>query len=349
MWAPSVTSQKSFRKTGCKSYIRTMMQSGDMSEYDRTRVYIDSDFTETGSFTALGNLYFVHRSLDNVWEFDFREKKFLAVRDTQVCLGSLEEASTLEKERFAPDFWLDFKWTRKGYMRTRWKIQNRAFDLLNVHLFHDASNLIACDSSPSVYAGNRKKALHYVLERLNDHRFPLLPFFLFGDFNFRLDARNLIQSLCSGGTLQTVRRDSDGRVKKIICKERNSHKVLLLIEMGLFECLNQATFREDYAEGLLPYDKEPLPFLDVLSEQPIVFPPSYPYSEDCRNPTKYEHTRCPAWCDRVLMSHSAKCCFQEEKKNESSPPAIVYGTLGDNVCMGDHKPVFLFFRMKSLD
>lgn len=41
----------------------------------------------------------------------------------------------------------------------------RALDLVNVHLFHDASNLIACNSSPSVYSKNRKTALRYVISR----------------------------------------------------------------------------------------------------------------------------------------------------------------------------------------
>lgn len=40
-----------------------------------------------------------------------------------------------------------------------------AFDLVNIHLFHDASNLVAWETSPSVYAGIRHKALGYVLDR----------------------------------------------------------------------------------------------------------------------------------------------------------------------------------------
>ena len=42
---------------------------------------------------------------------------------------------------------------------------NRGLDLVNVHLFHDASNLIACNSSPSVYSDNRRTALRYVIDR----------------------------------------------------------------------------------------------------------------------------------------------------------------------------------------
>lgn len=41
----------------------------------------------------------------------------------------------------------------------------RTFDLVNIHLFHDASNLVAWEKSPSIYSGTRQKALGYVLDR----------------------------------------------------------------------------------------------------------------------------------------------------------------------------------------
>lgn len=33
---------------------------------------------------------------------------------------------------------------------------------------------------------------------------------------------------------------------------------------------------------------------------------SYPYSEDSSQGKQYMNTRCPSWCDRILMSSSAK-------------------------------------------
>lgn len=44
-------------------------------------------------------------------------------------------------------------------------VPHRGLDLVNVHLFHDASNLIACESSPSIYSANRQNALRYVINR----------------------------------------------------------------------------------------------------------------------------------------------------------------------------------------
>ena len=35
------------------------------------------------------------------------------------------------------------EWTRKGYCQTRWLIDSHEIDLVNMHLFHDASNIVA--------------------------------------------------------------------------------------------------------------------------------------------------------------------------------------------------------------
>lgn len=79
------------------------------------------------------------------------------------------------------------KWSRKGFMRTRWNLNGTKFDLVNIHLFHDASNLIALKESPSPYCMNRQNALKYTLDRFINDEFEKLPCFLFGDLNFRYD------------------------------------------------------------------------------------------------------------------------------------------------------------------
>jgi len=57
------------------------------------------------------------------------------------------------------------KWSRKGFMRTRWEINGTVIDLVNIHLFHDASNLAACENFPSVYCKTRRRALVHTIER----------------------------------------------------------------------------------------------------------------------------------------------------------------------------------------
>lgn len=330
-----------------ENFFRNIESSEQMKDFDRVCIYVDNQFQTEESFTALGSMYFIHKTLKNIYQYDFKVKDFKAVSGQNKHVGTLDGVTTVEKEKFPKNFWPDFKWSRKGFMRTRWILHNQGLDLVNVHLFHDASNLIACNSSPSIYSANRKNALRYVINRISDSRFTPLPFLLFGDFNFRLDTQSLVQYLSNAADVQTVKKDSSNEVEKIICEEKdNDHKVLLHIEEKLFAYLHQAVFREDNGRALLKYDKEVAAFHDVIREEDIVFPPSYPYSEEYTKPTQYMNTRCPAWCDRILMSHTAHEVIHRGDDGEKS---TVYNTVGPNVCMGDHKPVFLFFALKTND
>ncbi|KAJ3603981.1 hypothetical protein NHX12_028722 [Muraenolepis orangiensis] len=309
-----------FQEVGGKDYM-SIESSQEMKEYNRSCVYVDNQFKAEDRFTALGSMYFIHSTLKDVYQYDFTEK-------------------------FPKNFWPDFKWSRKGFMRTRWNIHNQGLDLVNVHLFHDASNLIACTASPSVYSQNRRKALGYVMDRMLVTLDSPLPFFLFGDFNFRLDTLCLVEHLSTATDVHTVNKEDSNEVEKITWEEKdNDHKVVLHIEAKQFDYLHQAIFREDNGQALLKYDKEVAAFHDVVREEEILFPPSYPYSEDYTEPTQYMSTRCPAWCDRVLMSPSAHMFLHRSGNNEDS--GVIYDTLGSNVCMGDHKPVFLFFALKT--
>ncbi|XP_037634290.1 inositol polyphosphate-5-phosphatase A [Sebastes umbrosus] len=330
-----------------ENFFRSIESSEEMKDFDRVCIYVDNQFQAEDSFTALGSIYFIHKTLKNIYQYDFNVKDFKAVSGQNKHVGSMDGVTTVEKEKFPKNFWPDFKWSRKGFMRTRWIIHNQGLDLVNVHLFHDASNLIACNSSPSIYTANRKNALRYVVNRISDSRYTPLPFLLFGDFNFRLDTLSLVQHLSNSADVQTVKKDSSNEVEKIICEEKdNDHQVLLHIEEKLFAYLHQAVFREDNGKALLKYDKEVAAFHDVIGEEDIKFPPSYPYSEEYTKPTQYMNTRCPAWCDRILMAHTAQEFIHRGDDGEKS---VVYNTVGPNVCMGDHKPVFLFFSLKTND
>ncbi|XP_035986127.1 inositol polyphosphate-5-phosphatase A [Fundulus heteroclitus] len=259
-------------------------------------------------------------------------------------------------------------------MRT--KELKREFDLVNIHLFHDVSNVEAWKQSPSPYCENRRKALNFVLERVTDQRhekvpyfffgdfnfsflrkllglnFALglfcrvtdqrhekVPYFFFGDFNFRLDSRQLFENLIPGAVPESL--ESQG--ERIIFRETgNDRKILLQVEKKLFNYDDQKVFLENNGSAVLEFDKEALHFEDRLCERDISFPPSYPYSEDSHNPKQYMNTRVPAWCDRIFMSPSAKEMLE---KSASEDKSIVYDNIGTNVCMGDHKPVFLSFQL----
>lgn len=81
---------------------------------------------------------------------------------------------------------------------------------------------------------------------------------------------------------------------------------------------------------LRKFDKESEAFANILTEYPITFAPSYPFEETITKGANYMPTRCPAWCDRVLFSHSAQKIIDEMQSHD-------YDLLGLNTCMGDHK------------
>uniref|UniRef100_A0A4W5M8R4 inositol-polyphosphate 5-phosphatase n=2 Tax=Salmoninae TaxID=504568 RepID=A0A4W5M8R4_9TELE len=314
-------------------FVKELLSSDAMKEYSRARVYLDENYKSQEHFTALGSCYFLHESLKNIHQFDFKAKKFKKVVGKEIYSDTLESTPMLEKEKFPQDYFPE--------VRTI----SHAFDLVNIHLFHDASNILAREKSPSVYSGMRQKALGFVLDRITDQRFEKVPYFVFGDFNFRLDTRQVIESLCSTATMQTVRVGDTNEVEKLIFREsENDREVVLQLEKKLFNYINQDVFRENNGTLFLQFDSELSCFKERLHELEISFPPSYPYSEDSSQGKQYMDTRCPAWCDRVLMSATAKDLVL---KPENEEKYLVYDNIGPNVCMGDHKPVYLSFRLTA--
>ena len=90
---------------------------------------------------------------------------------------------------------------------------------MNIHLFHDASNLVSLESAPSVYSRHRRRALAYVLDRLNsgsNEEEEKLPYFIFGDFNFRLEGRGVVEQLSRGLSKESATSDKDSSKVKYV-------------------------------------------------------------------------------------------------------------------------------------
>ncbi|XP_067656266.1 inositol polyphosphate-5-phosphatase A-like [Haliotis asinina] len=323
-------------------FVKTILASEELVRYDRARVFLDEDYTAADKFTALGNLYFVHDTVEEVNIFDFVENKFVPVEGREVLSGNIENIQIKEKAKFPQHFFPEFKWSRKGFLRTRWNLNNCIFDLVNIHLFHDASNIIAMQASPSIYNGNRQQALMHTLKRFEGDQYEKVPMLIFGDFNFRLDTNLLIKALTAKTTSEQTLGKKD-QISKIVYTEEGNEKVVLTVEAKGFDYHDK---HEDLffntIKWLKQYDTEMTPFKDRLSEYEINFPPSYPFSEDVNDGKSYMKTRCPSWCDRILISHSAKdIIFQDEKFHRPQ-----YNLIGKEVCMGDHKPVYLSLHLK---
>lgn len=325
-------------------FIRTLMGSEELANYAAAQVFLDEDFSCVEKFTALGNLYFIHQSLKNPQIWDFQECCFRPVTGKEVHSGNIEKVLTKEKVKFPQELFPECKWSRKGVMRTRWNLHGTVFDLINIHLFHDESNFIAMESFPSSYTKNRQGALDYTLNRIQNDKYENVPFFIFGDFNFRLDTQAVIEEITDKAPPVQVKSAKNGDVTKVLFRDpKDENKVVLTVERKVFSLQDhEEAFYRNGGKWLQEHDKEPGLFKDRLFEFDIAFPPSYPFKEESSGPSSYMRTRCPAWCDRILLSKSARALVYTAPDEAGK---VEYRIMGPNVCMGDHKPVVLWFRM----
>lgn len=232
-----------------------------------------------------------------IWNFLNRE--FEDVEGKTIQTGNIESVATKEKAKFPQQFFPECKWSRKGFLRTRWNIDGTTIDLINIHLFHDASNLAACEPFPSVYCKSRRRALIHTLERIhNDQENGLVPFFIFGDFNFRCDTEGVVKKLTTHLTEQRIPhlktdhskvqfRDAEGSVQLTVGKKEFTH-------------IDHKIFKEDW---LKKYDRELEPLEDILHEYPISFSPTYPFEENPQLPHHYMTTR------YVRINFIKRCIF----------------------------------------
>lgn len=318
-----------------EDFVRLLMSSEELRLFDKIRVFLDEDYSSAEHFTALGNFYFVHESLKDVLLWDFKECTFIPVNGKEVHSGNIEAVTTKEKAKFPQEFFPECKWSRKGFLRTRWSVNGTVFDLINIHLFHDASNFIAMETFPSVYSKTRRRALEHTLDRFHSDKYPNAPYFLFGDFNFRTDTAGVIKKLTED--TQEKKLSNKGNISKLQFHNKEDDLILTLGKKEFSHHEHQNVFMKNGGQWLREYDRELEDFDGRLFEFPIKFVPSYPFEEDINEGSHYMQTRVPAWCDRVLLSPTAKALVQDIP----SPDAIEYGIIGPTTCMGDHKPVYL--------
>ncbi|KAJ9589027.1 hypothetical protein L9F63_017671, partial [Diploptera punctata] len=323
-------------------FVRLLISSEELRLFDRVQVFLDEDCSSAENFTALGNFYFIHESLADVLIWDFAKLCFVPVRGKEIHSGNIENVTTKEKAKFPQAFFPECKWSRKGFLRTRWSLSGTVFDLINIHLFHDASNFVAVESFPSVYCKNRRRTLEHTLDRFHNDAYGSVPFFLFGDFNFRTDTQGVVKKLTEG--LSPVRLPSNKSTDHTKLQYRNgSSEVILSLGKKEFSYQDhQAKFTEENGKWLREFDRELEPFAGRLYEFTIEFQPSYPFEEDEKGAKYYMKTRCPSWCDRILLGNGAKSLV----KNVSQPDSVLYGLMGVNTGMGDHKPVYLRMNLE---
>ncbi|XP_039760517.1 uncharacterized protein LOC120634160 isoform X1 [Pararge aegeria] len=291
-----------------KDFVQRLCDSPELRLYDKIRIFLDEDFSSPEKFTALGNMYFAHSTLTDLKIWDFELKAYVDVVGKEVNSGNIEKATTKEKAKFPQHFFPECKWSRKGFLRTRWSIRSTSVEFVNIHLFHDASNLLAMEAFPSVYCRSRRRALRHTLRHLHsDLNAP--PFFIFGDFNFRTDTGAVVKKVTEELSACRLQNGANVDSSKLQYRAKADDRTMLTVGKKEFAHVDhQKIFREPW---LQKFDRELEAFKPNLYEFPVKFPPSYPFEEDVHLPTHYMKTRCPAWCDRVFLSQSARLLIQQ--------------------------------------
>ncbi|EGD73887.1 inositol polyphosphate-5-phosphatase [Salpingoeca rosetta] len=219
-----------------RNFLRLIRTTPYISKHFRASFAIlDTDF-DSSDFTALGNFYLISsRMRTKIWDFEARAYRAVLAHE-YFDSESTPKTPSFRRQKFPAHFYP--QWTRKGYCQTRWLIDTHEIDFVNLHLFHDASNLVS-------------------------------------------------------------------------------------VQPGVVH------FRQFDLEGDSPHP--------TLRELAVNFEPTYPYSEDPDVHNEFLTKRCPAWCDRVLMTEAALELMEPVDEH-------AYDIIGRDICMGDHKPVKLVVR-----
>jgi inositol polyphosphate 5-phosphatase INPP5A len=317
--------------------------------YGRYIVLVDSDFTDEVNFTSLCSFYLIHDSMpaDQVEMFDFNKKDFFQFKRRQFFTGNLKHNSLVYKERYEKDFFKEFQWSRKGFIQTKWRVRGQVIDFINIHLFHDASNIVALSTNPSLYSLNRKRALEYSINRIeanqferNDNNNSKPVFAIFGDFNFRVNQASLLNENelkeAKRNELTTIdSKTNNEKISRLFWTDNNDESVLV-IEDKKFKWKDEESIIKNNI--LAKHDNELDAIDGNLFEFNKTFPPSYPFSESLNCPRDYMGTRCPSWCDRILVSEQLRQLLIEPS-NTGDNSNIKYEMIGQDVCMGDHKVI----------
>ncbi|CAL8084212.1 unnamed protein product [Calicophoron daubneyi] len=323
--------------------------------------------TESSSemFTALGSIYFINRRFTDCKLWNFVESRFQPVSGENVeYLSSC--CPFVSQGRFPVELFPSGHPSRKGFMRTRWLVENCVMELVNVHLFNDSNNMESFKNHPSRYARHRADGLRWVLDLCAADGLPSQHLIIFGDFNFRPNLPAYVEKtlLRYNAVLSSASNSINVGVSNAASVESNDidafeskingepleDKSIFRITPREFDFAEQHSHLWSQFSELLELDEELTEFSDVLQEVHITFPPSYPFTESDDEAKKYSKTRCPAWCDRILLDRRTFEGLRAPRSRNNakiSAGRITYDLLAKDACVGDHKPVYLSFGLQT--
>eukprot|EP00122_Pirum_gemmata_P020612 Pgem_evm1s19261 len=304
-----------------EGFVACLKKNSILSKFSRLLCFFDSKI-EISTFTALATIvFFSDEVIKDVQVFDFEINEFNLLENIDPSLSPEKSiAKFAQTKSFPRNFFpeLQATWTRKGYIHTLIQCKGERLGFVNVHLFHDESNLVQLEASRSVYSKNRANALEYVMKNIdytnksinNDEQHVVL----FGDFNFRTDTYSLLNKLSENLTRQN-KFDDNGEIDRVLYFQDGISKPVIDIQhkhffssiFGLqFEggdiTSNRSVFDTHFKLDKFDceldwynenFGSERSTTTMQLSEYPKRFLPSYRMIDEGENPNMYNRKRCP--------------------------------------------------------
>ncbi|TMS36960.1 hypothetical protein L596_004004 [Steinernema carpocapsae] len=372
----------------CSEQVQPLIEKlySELSDYTAALAILDLDFDLNDQYTALGSIFLVHNSaLSLVEQYNFHVKKYQHLQDPHlnVFREHLSECPFLVKTKFPKHFWPAIKWGRKGYMHTRWRFNNIPLDLINVHLFHDESNLALIHENPSLYSNNRKRALNYVLDQLKTFSNGEKPnaVFIFGDLNFRLDSPSFLNRLTgngqtdahhqledphgsvSGNRLTNSRYHLNGSDHASDENSGNADPLRRTVSAIEFRSSgnNESIMTGDAQQNcVLRIEKKLFDYFNhkkllrdwrgyLEDDKEVHDFPSLKEIEINFPPT-YPWSEDPDESEVLMKTRAPAWCDRVLMNDQAhrlvfGANSVLYDSIGKDTCMGDHKPVFLSFSV----
>lgn len=332
----------------------------------------DADVSVPDAFSALGCVYLVRRSRlaeVQVWRFGtgIEPGAFVQLDASASLCGALLSAPALPRAHCRhfryPAAFTGTNVGRKGYLHTRWRLRGAPVDLLNIHLFHDESNLDALRREPadslSCYARSRQLALRHALDAVSAARAaavdapgsPAPALFAFGDFNFRLDQAALVSRLCGEAALETLLASPPDDSTPASLPVTPPAADAAAGEAGRALAVGNKHFAFSWPGAVRELDPllreadvevSSLAALNGLALReltPPPFAPTYNREPSDAEPSgfRYSEKRCPAWTDRVLMDAGGW------ELARTAPTAPSYSIPQHSALNCDHEKVVLTF------
>ncbi|WKY07433.1 hypothetical protein Q1695_007127 [Nippostrongylus brasiliensis] len=307
--------------------------------------------------TGLGNLY-LFRDASAVQHFD----RYLNTGYRQVRPGhnhdigraesdgfirnTFGEQHTFRREFYRDDGTRDLSNQRTGFLLTRFRIHGREMTFVNVNLhsvpFEDV-NEIAEQPQVTKAAQKRVEQIETLLKEMEAEGLRDDAIIVGGAFNAQLHETQLLTYLAKTQMVKTVaKKDDSGKIEAIEHFDRHGRNVTT-VQRERFDLhsIHDWFFRLGRGQMVKKYNGElaPVSFKGHLKEESVFFQPSRHYEiNEESGKEEFMRTLCPSWADRILYNERMDSLFRHDSFCASG---LYYGLVGEDVYIGQHKPVAL--------